>query len=1315
MAQFLQPKTFDGGLNSDYDYEFVPTGDYIDAKNVITYGGVENIYGNQHIQLKDIDGTTNFTLNSNYAVVGVAENTLRDSLIYLIANSAGNHLITEFSQITGIHKIIVKCGTNAASAALNLSVSVQSHNPRIINRTDSTEEGDLLFWLDKDGVPRKINLRKAKNGDYGASILEEYTTVVKKPPMYEPLNMNLVNVANGNLTVQNKMYQFSYRYIYDDYEKSVFSPISNSLVPYFIFNETDVIPVDNSIGYNAVSFTIKSGSANVKNIEIIYREYFDGIWSNFYLVDTVVSTGSDISYTFTGTGQKIPLDNSEAPDVLQYDFVPLSAKAQEIVNGNVVVYGNFKEGYDKVAMSATVGLTNSTYVGDNKMFFPSGLNPASNLFLNPGGRYKIGVIYLDEHGRNAGVFTNNSMIVNVPHEHWDPTLLAAGTGTNWYNTRKTSLPNIAISSSAPSWAKYFRMAITEDNNYESEVVTDIIDYKYSSLSLSGDTCSLTNITLAPVADGGLDNSIPFFKSYSGSNKLRITYSDCNLNTAQEVFYPASSTPNSLTYRNKLISDPTRMIFEYKKLVSAVLGTDYSVTVNSAGTPGAYSNDIGSSGFSVDSFVERVAEPGVWDITFSYIGSPITDNFQLSYYLTGNFTGGGTRYPSNPANFLTTTVIGGILSGQSVVAVVTLDPIDFVDAVTINTVKTYVPGTDANITINNLTADEIYVYTNSTKNTIAASSSVTVNTPYGYTTTGFKYQTITGSATDTYVNVSVVNGGVLPTTDSVSPKRLLARISNLGYTFQSGDEISIVYDYYKNKQVNNTYLGLGVNNKVYKVIDLLIDPDFIQSNGTTVALTGNWIQLEEVAKTFLETSGDTSGATQIVGLKSKILRQKKITSTGADGDVFFEIPQTYLVSSYTTGNTIQLSLAGDCMFKSDYIVLEGSTATPVGGKTDSVQRVFYSSVPTKNYQISEDSQSALFLAKVNKNGRPAIDDKQARQRDFPATVRWSQNLEFNSNVNGLNRFLYLDFKDLDASFGPIKRLAVRDRSMRCYQEDKVGLLPVYQSIITNAAGGTDLVLSTELFNNVQYYAGNYSIGNAVGSLVSDSYADYFIDDIRKAICRLGQEGITPITITKNMNTWAAENIKNDAVYCAGYDSENRTAIFSGVKGTDKFTISWSERLERFESFYTYYPSTIVSLNNVMYTSNTNGTLWVHSAAGSYCNFYGTQSEASVRVLLNENSAMKKIYMTLSEIGNTFWTADYVKGSANATDSSIPYTYFRNQEGFFNAPFLRDGGVATPTIGKPIRGNYCILQLKANSPSNYVTLLMLKYGYNESKIN
>jgi hypothetical protein len=1296
MAQSQQTKVIEGGLNSDLDNEFIPSGDYLDAKNVYTYGGISNIIGNTQVQLKDTDGTTDFTLTTDHTIVGSVLNTLRDSVIYLIAHATGNHLLVEYKQQTNTAKIIVRCGTggNAESGALNLLASVQSHNVRIINRADTAEEGDLLFWLDKDYVPRKINLRKASNAGYGATILAEYTTVIKKPPLFAPLSVNLIKSTVGSLNIQSKMYQFAYRYIYDDYEKSVFSPISNALIPYYIFNETNIIPTDNANAYNSVSMILKSGAGNVKNIEIIYREYFDGIWSNFYSIDTIASNTGDITYIFTGTGQKIPLDNAEAPDVLQFDYVPNNARAQEIVNGNVITYGNFTEGFDKTTIDGNAALYSDSYLGTNTMFSTGTVvNKASNMFLSPGGKYKIGVIYMDEYGRNAGVFTKPEFVVDVPHEQWN---LGAGN-----NVRKVFLPSLSISTTPPTWAKSFRLAITEDNNYESEVVTDVIDVKYASVSTTaGETCSQSSITFPALPNGGPDSSLAAYLPYNGSNTLKLTYNDCDTNVTSTLYYPNSSSSFLAKYRNKLISDPNRFIFEYKKLSIAVLGTDYSVVVNSSG---------GGSGVVPAAKFEYVSSVGN-TMTIRYTGVPVVNN--LSFRFAANTLYG--RVPSS--GYFTYTVIGPLYrdSPFEVEVYATSEPITgafFYDS-------PYGSG-EPNITINNLTAQVLYAYINSTKYTIAASGNLTTDVPVGYSVTAFKYNTITGSATNSDITVSVSDSGILPGSDAIIPKQLITRISNQGYTYQSGDYISFVYDYYKDKQVSGQYLGKGINNSVFKIIDLLIDPDFIASDGTTSTLEGPWLQLEETAKSFLDASGDSSGATKIIGLKARILRQKKTSSISTGGDVFYEIPLTYLNTSYTLNTVIQMSTAGDCMYKSDYVILEGGGApgsiTEIGGKNNNVQRVFYSSIPTKNYLISEEKASPLFLAKINKYGRPALEDRQARQRTFPGTIRWSQNLEFNSNINGLNRFLYLDFKDLDASFGAIKRLSIRDRMLRVYQEDKVGMLPVYQSIITNASGGTDLTLSTELFNNVQYYAGNYSIGNAIGSLISDSYADYFVDDIRKAICRLGQEGITPITVTNNMNKWATTNIKDDASYTAGYDSENRIAIFSSVKGSDTFTIAFSERKDRFESFYTYYPKSIISLNNKLITTNDRGGFWIHSNSVPRCNFYGTQSNTSLKLVLNESAMTKKIFMTLSEVGNNHWYASLVKGSSNTTNSSIPSSFFRKQEGFFNAPFLRDSSVSTPTLGKPIRGNSCVLELTSPTPSNYVTLLMLKYTYNESKIN
>ena len=85
MAQFQQTKIIEGGLNSDPDYELIPSGDFIDAKNIYTYGGISNLFGNSQVQLKDTNGTTDYALTANHTLVGSVVNTLRDSVIYLIA------------------------------------------------------------------------------------------------------------------------------------------------------------------------------------------------------------------------------------------------------------------------------------------------------------------------------------------------------------------------------------------------------------------------------------------------------------------------------------------------------------------------------------------------------------------------------------------------------------------------------------------------------------------------------------------------------------------------------------------------------------------------------------------------------------------------------------------------------------------------------------------------------------------------------------------------------------------------------------------------------------------------------------------------------------------------------------------------------------------------------------------------------------------------------------------------------------------------------------------------------------------------------
>ena len=61
-------------------------------------------------------------------------------------------------------------------------------------------------------------------------------------------------------------------------------------------------------------------------------------------------------------------------------------------------------------------------------------------------------------------------------------------------------------------------------------------------------------------------------------------------------------------------------------------------------------------------------------------------------------------------------------------------------------------------------------------------------------------------------------------------------------------------------------------------------------------------------------------------------------------------------------------------------------------------------------------------------------------------------------------------------------------------------------------------SNQLINKIQYYAGDYGIGDAATSLAWNNFADYFVDNFRGVVCRLSQDGITPISILNNTNAF-----------------------------------------------------------------------------------------------------------------------------------------------------------------------------------------------------
>ncbi len=154
----------------------------------------------------------------------------------------------------------------------------------------------------------------------------------------------------------------------------------------------------------------------------------------------------------------------------------------------------------------------------------------------------------------------------------------------------------------------------------------------------------------------------------------------------------------------------------------------------------------------------------------------------------------------------------------------------------------------------------------------------------------------------------------------------------------------------------------------------------------------------------------------------------------------------------------------------------------------------------------------FPSAVNSNGRAWVIDPNAATIYRANQFRWGQSYQQDTSINQLNIFYANDFDTCDLAKGAIRRLKVRDRILRVFQERGCGQLGVYSKFIqdsgnTNILETSDTIITT---NNIQYYSGEYGLGTQPCGLVSGKIQDYFVDPVRGYQCRLSGDGIVPIS-------------------------------------------------------------------------------------------------------------------------------------------------------------------------------------------------------------
>ena len=913
--------------------------------------------------------------------------------------------------------------------------------------------------------------------------------------------------------LRNKLFQFCYRYVYNNNEKSVWS--TKSIVP--LPQQPTTQFTDNVFSNNAsISISVSTGGVNVQKLELAFREVTNGFTSDWYLITQIDKLSSVILdndiFTFKFYNDSIyPLLDVIETAQLQ-DFVPQKANAAELANGNVLLYAGITEGYDKTDMimnvdtsslstgffsdnagllffatcngidSGSTGTTMKVYV------FGTGTNNTGNVSVlnNPAGTYVINAQNL------AGLDIGISYVVSSS----TPLLVS------------TLLTNIRTALIAKGWT------VTILNNIITATYTTSGGFLLLSSGVkyyaTSSPANPDNTTFANAADSGYQYAIQYFdaegrtigaQTDSDNNAAFNTPSSIeNIRFCQTFLNIYNRPPLDARYYQILRSNNTT----YNKRLFWISKAAYS-SIN-----------------VINSTIQRFAYIDVSNIQTYNEQISSTTNVVSYNYTEGDRIKFLKRYDVANASFILPTQYDYEILGTQGSIEYNIGSNTNTYTATGNFLKIrFIPGEMDSLYFNfNGTEDFqhyqilLYNYT----------SSVAPNQRLFY-----EFGKCFGIGNPGTSNAYHI-GLERTQTAAIGPNHYATISGTNGDLFYRKRTVPYSDDYIE--QVNSTTLSNPsatdvktlsitanpvITNTAYEILNQITQAASFAAGSFPLFASNDYFFYNKSASSFITNFKGTfkiqAGGVSFFSLYAIIctasskyrvnLLPVEINSVTQAGEFTYEMDTNISVPPnskvWVVGQTIDDSTPGNTITIFDF-PLE------------------FSIVKNNTIDIIESSFSDNYNLITNSNGRASVIDENAAKRYFPTLIRFGQAYQFNTNINGTNRFFYENFDEYDRSFGDVIRLHVRDRYLKVYQKFKVGNVPILTQIVKDSANNPLQANTDVLINKIQYYAGDYGIGDAATSLAWNNFADYFVDNYRGVVCRLSQDGITPISIINRMNSF-----------------------------------------------------------------------------------------------------------------------------------------------------------------------------------------------------
>lgn len=121
-------------------------------------------------------------------------------------------------------------------------------------------------------------------------------------------------------------------------------------------------------------------------------------------------------------------------------------------------------------------------------------------------------------------------------------------------------------------------------------------------------------------------------------------------------------------------------------------------------------------------------------------------------------------------------------------------------------------------------------------------------------------------------------------------------------------------------------------------------------------------------------------------------------------------------------------------------------------------------------------------------------------------------------------------------------------------------------------------------------------------------------------------------------------------------------------SDPYTLTFSESVNGWPSFYSYMPDFILGMNQYLYTFK-NGNLYRHNTNERRNNFYGEDYSSTITSVFNQEPTTTKVFKTIELESDDSWDCDVV---SDLGTGFMPASYFVLKEGGYFAYIRRVAG-------------------------------------------